>query len=173
LSALISQVSNRQAPANLQNACAQMLSDLQGANSSTSSDSIGNASTGATNPQATLPDVCWSLDRQFPKVGFFLQKSKFEYIWLDCLQCWILWRLTPSSPLLSLPSAVVPVVCFGVMSSMRLKWISTRYQWHRQFYFSPFNDFDSCNPLESSQRENPPCSNPPVHPLTLTSVNLA
>jgi hypothetical protein len=65
----------------MQNAFAQVLSDLPGANSATSSDSSGNASKGATNPQATLPDGRWSLDRQFPKEDLFLQKSKFEYIW--------------------------------------------------------------------------------------------
>jgi hypothetical protein len=64
-------------PADLQNAFAQLLSDLQGANSATSSDSTGDAFTSATNPQATLPDGRWSLDRQFPKEDIFLQKSMF------------------------------------------------------------------------------------------------
>jgi hypothetical protein len=96
VSALISLVSNGQAPADLKIAFAQVLSDLQGANSATSSDSTGKTSTGAANLQATLPDGRWSLDRQFPKEDLFLQKSMLENVWLDCLQCWILWRSTPS-----------------------------------------------------------------------------
>jgi hypothetical protein len=80
VSALISLVSNGQAQADLKNAFAQDLSDLRGANSATSSDSTGKASTGTANLQANLPDGGWSLDRQFPTKDLFLQKSKFEYI---------------------------------------------------------------------------------------------
>lgn len=54
LSALISQVSNGQAPAELQSAFSQVVSDLQGANGASSSVGTGNTSSGTASPQVTL-----------------------------------------------------------------------------------------------------------------------
>jgi hypothetical protein len=53
LSALISQVSNGQAPADLQNAFSQVVNDLQGAGGATSTGTNSSA-TGTTSPQVSL-----------------------------------------------------------------------------------------------------------------------